>query len=351
MHFSIVMKCDGFMKILMGLKKFGAIIRKIIDSFIRNLPWLFLLAYITIWFCFGLLYKHAANESNGDAFHFNGYVLTQMQAERLKDKLAYDCPLSLLLPLAENFKKEKIYQSFRRPPKGIFTRNAKSISHKEGSYHTFTTERLGEHWLNYFSYIFADRGFNYYTLEPYPDYSDFTFSQFLWSKDLIPDYLNNIQRAEYKKAIENEIRPYKLCFYKGPNLIHCLGCDDPDYEYDTVEKRKKNLSKEDFQPFEEYTIFININWPVVYSIYGIIDGNEYHVGDKLYKEIGRLKTDLSVSMTLVENDTYSKLKETCSWYSEYQLVEFLYFSAITITTLGFGDIVPNSRYVRTLEVV
>ncbi|BBO93173.1 potassium channel family protein [Desulfosarcina ovata] len=83
----------------------------------------------------------------------------------------------------------------------------------------------------------------------------------------------------------------------------------------------------------------------------MLTGNEYWVDETLYKEIGRLKTDLSVSMTLVENESYAKLKNVCSWYSEYQLVEFLYFSAITITTLGFGDIIPNNRYVRTLVMV
>jgi Ion channel len=36
---------------------------------------------------------------------------------------------------------------------------------------------------------------------------------------------------------------------------------------------------------------------------------------------------------------------------QYKTLDFLYFSAITITTVGFGDIVPNSQYIRVLVMV
>ncbi|BBO93172.1 hypothetical protein [Desulfosarcina ovata] len=253
----------------MGLKKIGSLIKKNLNSLIRNLPWLFFIFYMAIWFFFGLLYKHAADESNGDAFLFHDNVLTHMQAERLKDELTNDCPLSLLIPLTDNFKNEKVYQSARKLPKDIFKKNGKSSSKGKERYHTFTIERLGEHWLNYYCHYFAIKDFNYYTLEPYPEYDDFTFSDLLWTRNLIPDSFSKAQRAEYLKAIDIEIRPYKLVFYKGPNLVWCLGCDDPDSEYDTVEERKNNLSQEDFHFAEEYTIFINTNFPYVYSSYGL----------------------------------------------------------------------------------
>lgn len=35
----------------------------------------------------------------------------------------------------------------------------------------------------------------------------------------------------------------------------------------------------------------------------------------------------------------------------YPLTDFLYFSAITITTVGFGDILPNNTYVRSLVML
>jgi hypothetical protein len=37
--------------------------------------------------------------------------------------------------------------------------------------------------------------------------------------------------------------------------------------------------------------------------------------------------------------------------SYYSLVDFLYFSAITITTVGFGDIVPHSQIVRVMVML
>jgi len=31
----------------------------------------------------------------------------------------------------------------------------------------------------------------------------------------------------------------------------------------------------------------------------------------------------------------------------YPLIDFLYYSAVTITTTGYGDILPNSKIIRT----
>ena len=35
----------------------------------------------------------------------------------------------------------------------------------------------------------------------------------------------------------------------------------------------------------------------------------------------------------------------------WDLIDFCYFSAVTMTTLGYGDIIPNSREVRVLVMV
>lgn len=48
------------------------------------------------------------------------------------------------------------------------------------------------------------------------------------------------------------------------------------------------------------------------------------------------------------DDKPNEFAKIASGVRSYPLVDFLYFSAITIATLGFGDIVPNDSQVRVL---
>ncbi len=63
---------------------------------------------------------------------------------------------------------------------------------------------------------------------------------------------------------------------------------------------------------------------------------------------------ISESMHLLLNsinylgDEYDYVKELNSNIYSYEYIDFLYFSAITATTLGYGDILPNSKLVRIL---
>lgn len=45
------------------------------------------------------------------------------------------------------------------------------------------------------------------------------------------------------------------------------------------------------------------------------------------------------------------LKEISEGQYEYPLIDFLYFSAVTITTLGYGDILPATSHVRCLVMI
>jgi voltage-gated potassium channel len=52
--------------------------------------------------------------------------------------------------------------------------------------------------------------------------------------------------------------------------------------------------------------------------------------------------------TLLPDDSPQQLKEGLLENRGYRLADFLYFSAVTITTVGYGDILPNSVRVRRL---
>ena len=48
------------------------------------------------------------------------------------------------------------------------------------------------------------------------------------------------------------------------------------------------------------------------------------------------------------DDSPLVLKSVANGSFKYPLWNFLYFSSVTITTLGYGDILPNSTIVRVL---
>ena len=51
------------------------------------------------------------------------------------------------------------------------------------------------------------------------------------------------------------------------------------------------------------------------------------------------------------DDSFSTLKQIVDGQYEYPLVDFLYFSAVTITTVGYGDILPRDKSVRVLVMI
>ena len=72
-------------------------------------------------------------------------------------------------------------------------------------------------------------------------------------------------------------------------------------------------------------------------------------GDVILLE-GAFKDLMSVAINTLD-DIPPKLMEIVTGTYEYPLSDFLYFSAITITTVGYGDILPNSSYVRSLVMI
>lgn len=77
-----------------------------------------------------------------------------------------------------------------------------------------------------------------------------------------------------------------------------------------------------------------------------IDDKEYSYSTILF----RLERVLAKSFNF-QDDSFRYYNESAYFGKGYQIIDFLYFSAITITTLGFGDIIPNDTLVRVLIMV
>ncbi|NBC68003.1 hypothetical protein GT003_03225 [Paenibacillus sacheonensis] len=70
-------------------------------------------------------------------------------------------------------------------------------------------------------------------------------------------------------------------------------------------------------------------------------------GDRRDRHLSRL---IAASHTLPDGK-FLELYVGINGYASYHIEDFWYFSAITITTLGFGDITPNSGPVKTAVTV
>lgn len=60
---------------------------------------------------------------------------------------------------------------------------------------------------------------------------------------------------------------------------------------------------------------------------------------------------LDKSLNFIEEGFVSFLELKKNSKTDYELIHFMYFSAVTITTLGYGDILPNSTIVRSFVMV
>jgi hypothetical protein len=51
-----------------------------------------------------------------------------------------------------------------------------------------------------------------------------------------------------------------------------------------------------------------------------------------------------------KEEDFQKLRDALSARRQWGFLDFLYFSTVTITTLGYGDIIPNTRIVRMITM-
>ncbi|WP_372770427.1 potassium channel family protein [Pseudoalteromonas sp.] len=72
---------------------------------------------------------------------------------------------------------------------------------------------------------------------------------------------------------------------------------------------------------------------------GIIDGNKILGAICLYFMMGIIWAILYCLLQINLTPAFNNIPETTKWYALFP--EFIYFSFVTLTTLGFGDISPN----------
>jgi hypothetical protein len=100
--------------------------------------------------------------------------------------------------------------------------------------------------------------------------------------------------------------------------------------------------------------FISTSWQTAKQVLlsGEITGNKILGAICLYLLLGLIWATLYTLMQLSLTHSFDSLSNTTAWYSLFP--DFVYFSFVTLTTLGFGDIsptLPMARFLVYLEAI
>lgn len=259
-----------------------------------------LIAYLLTWFLFGYYYCYIANISGGEAFVFQEDILLQTKNTEFQKILNIRINSNITKELFKNYDKSFILMKMKNKDSPFITFNLSPSGIKP----------IGVAWADYYIAKWRTEGFNY------------------CSADILAKHqviLNNTRYAKILFSVYN-IQADTLSSTANKEPFYLPGI------YSMLIKRQR-----------DFYIWINENEFNLLNKHWNFTGN-----DNKFASLDYGKFFLSNSINFLDNaidiiysyETQSRFK--------YPLVDFLYFSAVTITTLGYGDILPNSSLVRGL---
>lgn len=266
---------------------------------IRKRTVLFFLAafYIIILFCFGIIYWDVANDSNGEFFIFQNDINMNTKIEIFKknsDIKVYSNELK------NSIKNLISSDEYKRPVAKLET-----INNSLESINVFSFEKvLGADWANYYYLLLKDNGITHISLE-------------------------NLGQDKISGSFDTY--KIKVCFYK-------MNEDEKFKDFKGYTKNQQNNFK------KIYTKYIWVDqYPVLHR--------ELLKKQYFYYPLNFYFPELMEKSISFLDDSPLVLKSIAGGNFKYPLWNFMYFSAVTMTTLGYGDIVPNSTIVRVLVMI
>lgn len=285
--------------------------------------------YLFIWFTCGVIYQEIAKESNGRDFIFQEDIKIKLQAKALKDDANLQADEYVLCDLIKNneFEKEVIHFNKFNNSTNFTSDNSTSIAlnitrdfdlnENEGF---LCTNKIGKYWAEFYSSEFYQRGISYYRFELN---KNITAPKNIGFKN---DTLYPITIFLYSPKIRNE----NLLFPES-NRIRLLD---------------SNVNILDYNLISTYTILIDDKSYIDSLKTDQVTSASIH--NPMFSSLSNI---LQHSVLFLGND-YKRINESYNMIEtngvRFPLLDFLYYSAVTITTTGYGDILPNSTIIRTL---
>lgn len=266
--------------------------RKITMKFKHLLPGL-LVAYILLWCIFGVIYWKMACMSGGEFFLFQGDVLLKSEAVSFEKEAHVNVDYDLVKPLIQEYKDE--YLLGMTDGKYPVLRYAMN----ENGY-----KNIGMDWMRYYYAQWSQEGYNFYKCQ----YIDDAITNPQGNKQVVKLTVCSIPENTYHKIAPSQYLTLPM-----------------EYTSKIVKSEEYyiTLDKEMLKDFD-YNIF----YPLYENLYFISQSYNY------------LDDSILIIDKYTNQDAYN-----------YSIMDFLYFSAVTITTLGYGDILPNSTEVRTVVMI
>lgn len=264
--------------------------------------------YIFIWLWFGCSYYYISQAVNKNNFIFNERAkLENVVNGVMTTEKYYDSQEGYVRNIIKNNEYEKNILALKKGKDNI----------------NLTQNPVGENWGGFYKEKFLEEG-----------YTHFSFNVLPYKFKLTLDYLNTYEDTnKWSVYVNKEYFVIKLNIYKvydDNNKITLRYIED---EESFLQKFNKNKSN-----FATYTLLLEENSFRTYN-----EALKSHP----YKSLDYL---IASSNVLLGNDNLD-ISSAIESYSYFTLEDFLYFSAVTITTLGYGDILPNNTIIRNLVMI
>lgn len=276
-----------------------------IKSFLQLLKQQFMTVfyiYIAIWFMFGCIYCFLSNITSGEVFLFQENILVKSKNVSFQKDVNVEMNYDITKKLFTGFDKSTIIMKMREQDTPFIRYN---IISENG------LTPIGIDWSNYYITKFYLEGYNFCSAR-------------ILERQLIygPEEYTKLEFSIHRI---NETDLFKI----SENQLLSLSSDYKDKIVDT----------------KNYYVWIKSD------MYGLETDDWNLFGERVYFELGISKQFLSLAVNYLDSDIDIIYDYEMNNTFSYSLLDFLYFSAVTISTLGFGDILPNSTAIRVLVMI
>lgn len=260
----------------------------------RNFMILLFFVYIFVLVLFGFIYWNISNHSGGDLFIFQNDINLDTKVDIFKKKMNirfYDRGIN-------NAIKSLIRSNeYNRP---IFKLDVLNNYNKS----VFVLDKgLGNNWANYYYLTNVNKGISH-------------MSVYNMGQDELNGKFNTCK--------------IRICFYK---------------------LRDSDCNKQSSYPENFSNKFYKVDtWYIWVNNYEMIKKN-YFKEKYYFYPLNFFLPKLMANSISFPDESPIVLQEVSSGNFKYPVWNFIYFSAVTITTLGYGDILPNSTIVRIMVII
>ncbi len=256
--------------------------------------------YLVTWFLFGYIYCRIANISHGQSFVFQEDILLQTKNIEFQKKLNIRINNNITRELFINYDKSFILMKMAKSNSALITYNLSPAG----------INPIGAVWADYYIAKWKAEGFNYCS-----------------ARILAPGQLIT-GSTKYAKIL--------FSIYSIPaETLTGLNSKEPVYLPELYTRSVKKQQEFYIWVDENEFDLLNEQWTFTGNSnkFASLDYGKYFVSNSV--------NFFDSAIDIIYNyETQKQFK--------YPLIDFLYFSAVTITTLGYGDILPNSSLVRGL---